>query len=49
MSSKLNYIPSIHSYEDIRAEMSNDLRYRLENRTSKTSLGAHYTIVSMFS
>lgn len=39
MSSKLNYIPFIHSYDDILAEMNNDLRYRLENRTKKTSLG----------
>lgn len=29
----------ISSYEDIRAEMSNDLQYRLANRTVRTSLG----------
>lgn len=29
MSSKMNYIPYISSYEDIRAEMSNDLQYRV--------------------
>ena len=39
MSSKMNYIPYISSYEDIRAEMSNDLQYRLANRTVRTSLG----------
>lgn len=39
MSSKMNYIPYISSYEEIRAEMSNDLQYRLANRTAKTSLG----------
>ena len=39
MSSKMNYIPHISSYEDIRAEMSNDLQYRLASRTAKTSLG----------
>lgn len=37
MSSKMNYIPHISSYEDIRAEMSNDLQYRLADRTAKTS------------
>ena len=37
MSSKMNYIPYISSYEDIRAEMSNDLQYRLANRTIRTS------------
>lgn len=39
MSSKMNYIPVIGSYEDIRAEMRDDLRYRLESRHDKTSLG----------
>lgn len=39
MGSKMNYIPHISSYEDIRAEMSNDLQYRLADRTAKTSLG----------
>lgn len=39
MSSQMNYIPHISSYEDIRAEMSNDLQYRLASRTAKTSLG----------
>lgn len=39
MSSKMNYIPFIGSYEDIRAEMNDDLQYRLKCRTTKTSLG----------
>ncbi len=39
MSSKLDYIPNIGSYEDIRAEMQNDLRYRLKARQERTSLG----------
>lgn len=39
MSRKLNYIPFISSYEDIRAEMTKDLRYRLKSRTTQTSLG----------
>jgi hypothetical protein len=39
MSHKMNYIPFISSYDDIRAEMNDDLQYRLKSRTSKTSLG----------
>ena len=39
MSSKLNFIPDINSYEDIRKEMNDDLNYRLTNRHKKTSLG----------
>lgn len=39
MSSKLNYIPPIGSYEDIRAEMADDLQYRLVSRRHTTSLG----------
>lgn len=39
MSSKMSRIPTIGSYEDIRAEMREDLQYRLENRNTKTSLG----------
>ena len=39
MSKKLDYIPVIRSYEEIRAEMKNDLDYRMKTRTIKTSLG----------
>lgn len=39
MSSKLYKIPHFNSYDDIRAEMQNDLQYRLANRADKTSLG----------
>ena len=39
MSRKLNYIPHLRSYEDIRAWMQEDLQYRLANRNYKTSLG----------
>lgn len=39
MSSKMGRIPFIGSYGDIRAEMENDLAYRLTSRTAKTSLG----------
>lgn len=39
MSSKIDFIPFISSYEDIRAEMNDDLQYRLKNRTERTSLG----------
>ena len=39
MSRKLDCIPFISSYEDIRTEMNNDLQYRLTSRTAKTSLG----------
>ena len=39
MSSKMSTIPFISSYDDIRAEMNNDLRYRLQSRQEKTSLG----------
>ena len=34
MSSKMNYIPYISSCEDIRAEMSNELQYRLSELLS---------------
>lgn len=39
MSSKLKHIPFLPSYESVRDEMADDLRYRLKNRTTKTSLG----------
>lgn len=39
MSSKMNFIPFIRSYDDIRSEMNADLQYRLERRQEKTSLG----------
>lgn len=39
MSSKLDHIPFLRSYEDIRAEMKDDLEYRLTNRTARTTLG----------
>lgn len=39
MSSKLNHIPLINSYDDIRAEMNRDLQYRLSSRTARTSFG----------
>lgn len=39
MSRKLNYIPHIESYDQIRAEMRRDLDYRLETRKARTSLG----------
>lgn len=39
MSSKMSSIPFIHSYDEIRAEMENDLKYRLSTRVDTTSLG----------
>lgn len=39
MSSKLDFIPYISSYTDVRKEMNADLEYRLKNRKAKTSLG----------
>lgn len=39
MSRKLHHIPFLSSYEDIRTEMERDLRYRLADRTARTSLG----------
>ena len=39
VSSKMSVIPHISSYDDIRAEMMRDLRYRLSDRNEKTSLG----------
>ena len=39
MSSKLNYIPKITSYNDIRDEMNRDLEWRLSNRKKKTLYG----------
>lgn len=39
MSSKMNRVPFLSSYEDMRAEMNRDLQYRLNSRTAKTSLG----------
>ena len=39
MSSKMNQIPFLGSYEDVRAEMNRDLQYRLNSRTARTSLG----------
>lgn len=39
MSVKMNSIPLINSYDDIRQEMQDDLLYRLATRMQKTSLG----------
>lgn len=39
MSSKLNYIPKIISYNNIRSEMNRDLEWRLNNRKKKTPYG----------
>ena len=39
MSSKMNFVPFIKSYDDIRDEMNEDLQYRLRTRQAKTSLG----------
>ncbi|MBR3964749.1 MAG: radical SAM protein [Clostridia bacterium] len=39
MSSKMSTIPFIGSYSDIRAEMNDDLQYRLRSRQATTSLG----------
>ena len=39
MSRKLNAIPYISSYEDIRKEMQNDLEYRIRERKETTFLG----------
>lgn len=39
MSSKMNQIPFLSSYEDVRAEMNRDLQYRLNSRT--TNAHAH--------
>lgn len=39
MSRKLNFIPYIPNYEYILNQMQEDLKYRLENRTRRTSLG----------
>lgn len=39
MSSKLNYIPKITSYNNIRSEMNRDLEWRLNNRKEKTPYG----------
>lgn len=39
MSSKLNFVPFIKSYNEIRDEMNDDLQYRLNSRLTKTSLG----------
>lgn len=39
MSSKLDFIPHFFTYDDIRSEMEDDLKYRLDNRNNKTSLG----------
>lgn len=39
MSSKMNSIPFISSYDEIRDEMNADLQYRLKSRQIKTSLG----------
>lgn len=39
MSSKLPFIPDISDYNWVRSQMQEDLMYRLENRTKKTSLG----------
>lgn len=39
MSEKLNEIPYLRTYDDIRMQMARDLQYRLCNRHEKTSLG----------
>lgn len=39
MSKKFNFIPFITNYEWIRKQMHEDLKYRLESRLEKTSLG----------
>lgn len=39
MSIKMHTIPFISSYDEIRAEMNQDLQYRLRSRLEKTSLG----------
>lgn len=39
MSIKMNRVPFIGSYNDIRTEMENDLLYRLKSRDKVTSLG----------
>lgn len=39
MSEKLKHIPHINSYDEIRAEMQNDLQYRLRSRQDTTWLG----------
>lgn len=39
MSRKLNFIPHISSYDDIRSAMERDLKYRLKDRKDRTSLG----------
>lgn len=39
MSSKLNFVPHIASYETIRKMMQDDLSYRLGSRFERTSLG----------
>lgn len=49
MSNKMNYIPFINSYENIRAEMNNDLQYRLRSRTAKTSLGLTALLSNQYS
>lgn len=39
MSRKLSFIPNIPNYEYIREQMQEDLKYRLESRHERTSLG----------
>lgn len=39
MSRKLNIIPTIPDYSWVRNQMQEDLKYRLETRTERTSLG----------
>lgn len=39
MSRKLNFIPEIPDYDYIKNQMDEDLKYRLESRKRKTSLG----------
>lgn len=39
MSIKMNYIPFLRSYDDVRAEMADDFKYRMESRQARTSLG----------
>lgn len=39
MTRKLNYIPYLNNYDDVRQMMKDDLAYRLDSRQNKTSLG----------
>lgn len=39
MTRKLNHIPHLNSYDDVRQMMNDDLAYRLDSRRDRTSLG----------